>query len=690
MFQGLVRSYFVVVLVALSLDSARAAQQALQIDLPAGSLQQALDGLANLTHLQILYDPDLLRGKVAKGVHGKLTPAKALAQLLGPTDIGFEFTADDAVALRFRPRGAVAPPLGAEFSGQVRTVTISADRNQRLAAADSAVNISSVKIDEPSLVVPVSSASLSYQLLRDQQVVRLEDVVEFVSGTENVPDGQSASGFGIRGFPSYQYYLDGVRVSPDQHHDGFRDFADIERIDVLKGPASLLYGRTEPGGLINLVPKRPLAQGFVALEQQFGSYDHKRTQLDTTGPLDDDSLLYRFNAAWEDSGSFRESPHNRRVFLAPVVTWNVDAQTALTGYLEYLNSHDYGDSGLPIIGNRLPNAPISRSFDAGGEIHTTDLRVGVEASHRFDNELTLSAHLDARWLHAPQSPQIALAADGLVPVQCQVSSCPVDRSLIAIPKSSGHTYFVSIDAFRDFSFWHTRHSVLADVEFFQSSAASEWSLASDFDLTTDLYQPREVGSTAALLANPDQIVNHTAGERWESAYLQDQVQIGERLYLLLGARYDGALASNDQSNWTPAVGWTSLGYHSSHFTALKQREGIVWRIEPWLSVYGKYAENFGATAGLYQGVGADGITALSLPEQSAQEWEAGLKLGLDDARVEATLAFFSLTKTNIASALLEPALNPTGFQFLTGTARNQGVELDFHGELLPGLTVLAS
>jgi iron complex outermembrane recepter protein len=91
-------------------------------------------------------------------------------------------------------------------------------------------------------------------------------------------------GFQIRGVPTYQYYLDGVRVSPDPHHEGFRDMANIERIDVVKGPASLLYGRTEPGGAINLVTKQPLTDSRLAWEQQAGSFRRKRSELDATSP----------------------------------------------------------------------------------------------------------------------------------------------------------------------------------------------------------------------------------------------------------------------------------------------------------------------------------------------------------------------------------------------------------------------
>ena len=222
-----------------------------RVNLAPGSLQEALAQLAELAHLQILYDPDILHGLTTAGLHGELTPARALEELLASSEIGFEFTAPDAVALRIKPRAGkpdeAAHPIP---PGPTHTVTISAERNKD-SRYDAAATLSSTKIDESSLLVPYSTASLTQQVLHDQQPGRLDDVMEFVSGAEVVPDGQSASGFEIRGFPTYQYYLDGVRVSPDLHHDGFRDLADVDSIEIIKGPASLLYGRTEPGGLID-------------------------------------------------------------------------------------------------------------------------------------------------------------------------------------------------------------------------------------------------------------------------------------------------------------------------------------------------------------------------------------------------------------------------------------------------------
>ena len=661
-----------------------------QIDLAPGSLQQALEHLAELTQLQILYDPDLLRGLTTQGLHGKLTPAKALERLLASTDLSFEFTAKDAVALRGKTHASSGPGEASPLPpAQVHTVTISTDRNKE-SVYDSAATFSTVKIDESSLLVPFSTASLPQELLRDQQANRLEDVAELVSGVEIVPDGQSASGFEIRGFPTYQYYLDGVRVSPDLHHDGFRDLADIDSVEILKGPASLLYGRTEPGGAINVMTKQPLEAPMLSLEQQTGSFGRNGTLLDAGGPLSPQgSFLYRLNVAWESDGSFRDISDSHRIFLSPVVTWRSSPRAETTLYLEYLNSHDPSDSGLPLVGNRPPPVPVSRSVEEGGDIHTRDLRVGTRGSYTFDNGWILRHHEDARWIQAPQAPQLALAADGLEAIQCSVNACPVVRELVSIPTARGYTSYASTELARELSIWRTRHSLMAGLDFFQTEAYTELEAATAFDLTTDLFHPHATPLPLSLFQAPHDQNSRNVHERWGAAYIQDQVAFLDKFYLLVSLRYDYAWEGIGQAGFAPLTEVAApYAVDNTRVHAATKRTGFVWHPTTSLSLYVKYTENFGAAPGLYVAANLD--TGLFVPEQSAVEYEAGAKLEFAAGRAAATLAVFDLKKDNIASALLEPALDPNGELYLTGSARNTGVELDVHGEITPGLKVLAN
>src|SRR5262249_24498621 len=152
----------------------------------------------------------------------------------------------------------------------------------------------------------------------------------------------------------------------------------------------------------------------------------------------------------------------------PVLDWKISAATTGTLYAEYLNSHDLHDSGLPIIGSRLPAVPVDRSLESGSEVHTSDFRVGAKASHKFAHDLTLDLPLDARWTQSPRSPGVAISDDGLDPSLCTAASCPVQREAVSIPTSRGYTDFISADVTGEAKLWGTRHSLLSGLDLFQS------------------------------------------------------------------------------------------------------------------------------------------------------------------------------------------------------------------------------
>lgn len=682
-----------VLLLATALCSGMAfgAATPLAFDIASGPLQAALQRFSDQTGLQILYDPALLQGRLTHGLKGTLLPEQALATLLASTDITFSFTASDAVALfrKSAPAAASAPRIS-EQPVSLRMVTISANR-EFADRYNSRASFTATKVDESPLLVPLASESLTQAILRDRQVGRLEDALEYVSAAEVAPNGQSALGFILRGFPTYQYYLDGVRVSPDLHHDGFRDMANIERIEVVKGPASLLYGRTEPGGAINLITKQPLEEPRFALEQQTGSFGRRRTELDAGGPVEEaPQLLYRLNVAHEDQGSFRGIP-NRRLFMAPAVRWNLSAATSATMYAEYLDSRDRHDSGLPVIGEKLPPVPITRSLETGSEVHTLDWRVGLKGSHAFSNGWTVRLHADGRWTQSPRSAGLAISDDGLSPSTCSASACPVQRELVIEPVSRGHTYFVSLDAHGDVSFWRTRHSLLAGVDEFLSLGYTEITTQSDPSLATDLFNPRSYEKPLTPLESLGRTARNRVAERWTGAYIQDQIQLLDSLYFLVGARYDRVIEEVDNTVFEPETFPDFIPFASGRtpVKALKGRAGLLWHPLPSLSFYANYSQNFGVTAGLYaSGSSTNNITFV--PPEIAYEEEAGVKYASADGRLSATLAFFNLSKAIISSPILEPAIDNSSLYQVMNGARTRGLEVELHGEPLRGLQLLAS
>jgi iron complex outermembrane receptor protein len=675
-------------------DLARASvanQAQIDVKLPPGSLQQALDSLARSTKLQLLYDPELVRGLSTRGIRGFLTPAQALGELLASTDVAFEFTANDAVALYKKQQPTGNPPSQSSpaepqgYARQSQTIMVTANRfSGGTYGVDT--SLTAMKIDGPALIVPVATQTLTMQTLYDQQAGRLEDVLEDISSIESAPDGQSSLGFSIRGFPTYQYYIDGVRVSPDLHHDGFRDLANVERIDIVKGPASTLYGRTEPGGLVNIVTKQPLSDPLFAVQQLTSSFGQRRTQLDAGGPLSaTGSVSYRFNMDYESGGSFRELLNNRRLFVSPVVSWTSAPGTQISAYLEYLRSDDPMDSGLPIIGSSLPPVPLGRRVEDGGEVHTTDLRLGIRGSHSFSDRWAVRYHLDTRWLRTPQGPQLALADDGLDPGSCTPSQCLVDRQLLAAPVSQGRTGFASADLVGSAMLGGMRHALLFGAEYFNVYQQTELLYSSDPQYTIDLFHPQHQPVPATFLQSPDAAFAATTVEEWTGTYLQDQVALTEKLYLVAGARYDHVRESLDTAFGPPL---TDSGGDSRWDNAFKRRAGLLWHPTAALSLYANYMENFGIAIGLY-GNGTGGTGTL-VPPESAREWEIGLKAEFFDGHLAGSAAWYNLTEVNISQPVFSPLLSAEGFRTVTGAARSRGLELDLRGEISPNIQLIAS
>lgn len=678
---------------------ARADEARTPIELPAGELQQALDSLAMSTKLQVLYEPDLVVGYSTPRIAGLMTRAQALEQLLKSTDIAFRFTASDAVALYRKPARSrtssnlpqpPAPARLAADSPPLHTITIQGTR-PTAARYDINASLTALKTPGPELLSPVNFQSLGQQALQEQQPERVEDLLENVSSIEIAPDGQPTVGFGIRGFNTYQYYLDGVRVSPDLHHDGFRDLANVERVDVVKGPASTLYGRTEPGGLINIITKQPLAAPLLCFEQQIGAFQRRRTQLDAGGPLSAAATLrYRFNAAWETSDSFREGLRNRRLFLAPTVSWTPSPATQVTAYLEYLRSQDPTDSGLPLVGSSLPPVPVRRRLEEGGDVNTRDLRVGVRGLYVVGDQWTWRYHLDGRWLQTPQSPQLTLANNRLDPEQCGPRQCPVDRTLFAIPVSRGETWFASLDLVGSLHLWGMPHVLLVGTEYFRVAGNNEWVFSAEPpaggpDYGSDLFSPHHTGVPGSFLQSPDVGFATTTLERWTSALLQDQIELGGHVYLLAGARYDHVWEALDTAFGFPLV---DSGRDTRWDSSLKKRAALLWHPIAPLSAYAKYAENFGISTGIY-GNGTGGTGTL-LPPESAHEWEVGLKWQIPQNDFSGSISWYELTKLNIPEPLFSPLLTAQGFRSVTGAARTRGLELDVQADISRNLRLTAS
>ncbi len=536
------------------------------------------------------------------------------------------------------------------------------------------------KTDTPIFDTPVSIQIVPQQVLKDQQAVRLQDALKNISGVQFTPSsGNLVDAFVIRGFE----IDDNTRFRNGRRFPGFfkSDLANIEQVEVLKGPAAVLYGRIEPGGFVNLVTKKPLDQPYYALQQQFGSYDFYRTTVDATGPIDEaKTLLYRFNLGYTDSQSFRNELFTQALLISPSLTWRPTQATEINLNYEHREEDLLFDSGIPVRfadgNNRIPPISISSQFTEPGVHDELDYDlVDLTGSHRFhafDADWKVRAGLQYQWIDFTFRE---ISADTV-----QGDGRTLDR-FIQFSNRTGDLYQVFLDFTGKFQLWESEHTVLVGWDFLKDDRdePSFSNRAGQFadSVAVDLFDP-QLGriDVAAIQAQPPDAFFKN-GQYWHGVYFQDQITLWDKLHILGGGRYDWAETSS---------GFSSISFDDAQEDTLRDekfspRVGLVYHPWPWLSLYGNYVESLGTTGGR----SADGSP---LPAQEGEQYEIGLKTEFFGGRLSSTLAFYHLTKTNLPAAdLSTPAPDD---QIPNGEARSRGIELDISGQPTERLSLIGT
>lgn len=621
-----------------------------------GSLSHVLSQFATASGLLFVAEARLTEGKTSAGLDGEYSVEEGFRKLLAGSGLTHAIASDKTVTLKIAPpqpqSGTTAMPAVTVVGKAVYDSTDPYNEDYRLPNANTAT-----KTDTPIMETPFSVQIVPKQVLQDQQAIRLKDALKNVSGV--MPGGEQGRSdeFIIRGFRNNTVYRNGVLSPALGQRVGMnrRETANLERVEVLKGPGSILYGRAEPGGIMNVVTKQPLATPYYSLQQQFGSFDFYRTTLDATGPITDDgSLLYRFNFAYQDSKSFREFVGDERVFVAPVLRWNIDPRTQVTFEFEYLKDDYSLEPGIPNIGNRPAPLPRERNLSEPYTKRSKEFMLAsMNWSHEFNDNWTLRHRFSYENFENQHTGLFFLgnvAANGTINRRFFVDNFPSQR------------YFNNIDLTGKFETFGLKHTLLLGGDYFRAD-----------DLITQV----GVAAPAINIYNPvhsplPSLPAPTFGDKttaWYGLFLQDQIELPLNVHVLGGLRYDSATVDNNL-----------LGRTVSDDDRVSPRGGVLWRPLNWLSLYGSYTENFSQSNSQFR---TDGVI---LPPETAQQWETGVKTEFWDGRLSATLAYFDLTKQNVP--VFDP-LNPL-VPKTAGEAESRGLEFDLSGEVLPGWRIIGA
>ncbi|WP_236738862.1 TonB-dependent siderophore receptor [Chroogloeocystis siderophila] len=515
--------------------------------------------------------------------------------------------------------------------------------------------------------IPQSIQVLPQRVLEDQQINRLSEALRNVSGV-SVGDsfGDSLNRINIRGFQSDVLLEDGFRRGSFSSR-GTSDIELIERVEVLKGPASVLYGNLEPGGVVNVVTRQPQADPAYTIGTVVGSFGLVRPSIDFTGSLDaNQRLLYRFTALYEAEDGFRDYGQDvNRFVLAPSLTWDLNDRTALTFNFSYEDAQRPFDRGLPAIGNRVADVPRDRLFqDPSAIIETEELSASYRLTHNFNDNWQLRNEF--RYLSVDT---FDFRLDSWI--------IEDDGTLDRRWRSNDDYYeFYSLqtNVVGEFATGSVQHTLLAGIDFNRSTAqGGQRRLPGDPSFFLNIFtQEGDLISRPNLDDLTLVVRSDTSRENNVGLYLQDQITLSESLKILAGGRFDVYdLQSLDSLSNTEAEDTVQ------RFTP---RLGVVYQPSREVSLYGSYSQAF--TPNIF-GRTADGSF---LDPELSEQFEIGVRGEFADGRLVTNLAAYNLIKRNVEGP--DP-LNPD-FAIAVGKIRSRGIELDVAGEILPGWNAIAS
>lgn len=588
-------------------------------------------------------------------------------ELFDSPDEGLIFSVASAASSAQNPTPPTAPlplPRGEEEAQQTQP-TQSGDEPIELVVTGEQDGYSvpeastATRTDTPLRDIPQSIQVIPQQVIKDQGITRITDAVRNVSGA-NIGAGYGNT-FGdvrLRGFSS------GTSV------DGFTGLlpangANIEQVEVLKGPASVLYGQLEPGGLVNYVTKKPLSTPYYSASFTAGSFDFYNPAIDLSGPLTTDKkLLYRLNVSYENSGSYRDYIENDILYISPVITYKISDVTTLDLAYEYLNSKQGFDRGtspesifltLPI--NRLLNQPDD-FFNT--ESHRVELTLNHQFNENWQSKTRFSAQFDE---NSEKVTQVGdpLLDDGRTLPRGQFGDGPNYRQIFTL----------QTNLIGKFNTGAIAHQLLLGIDWNRNVFDYNNSYNVDFP-SIDIFQPRYDVPLPDLTYGKGNTTTATTG-----IYLQDQVTLLPNLKLLVGGRYDFIDSSSE--NFDTSVFGSESSQSGYYYEAFSPRLGIVYQpIEP-ISLYVSYSRSFNTD-------GSRGRDKELLEPSRGTQYEVGIKAELFDKRLSATLAAYDIAKTNVATT------DPIDDQYsiALGEVKSRGIELDVAGQILSGWKVIAS
>lgn len=527
---------------------------------------------------------------------------------------------------------------------------------------------SATKTDTPLREIPQSISVITDRQMRDRGIHGVEEAVWYTAGAQGgqYGDDTRSDWLLVRGFKPARY-LDGLAsVEGTWTGESRIEPYGLERIDVLKGPASVNYGAMPPGGLVNFVSKRPHANQAQEVELQVGSHDLKQAALDIGGALNDSgTVLYRLTGLARNSDNMIDHVHDDRYYFAPAVTWTPDEANSLTVLARYQKNDTVEAGGfLPYEGTMVPGANgryIRRSF-FGGEPGVNDYTketasLGYEFRHDFGDETVFAQNVRYTWAEVDASAG-TLGLFGL--------AAPGSTELVRYyyPRmNTSRSFAIDNNLTFRFATGAAEHTLLAGLDYRRSE--DDYASAFAFGAPSlDAYNP----VYGAPVTIPDYTSRQLQTQGTLGLYLQDQIRI-DRWLLTLAGRQDWVGTDTDQRIGTPSSAHQSDDQFSG-------KVGVNYLFDNGLSPYVSWSQSFQTT------IGTD-FAGKAFSPTTGEQYEAGIKYQPAGGKLLLTAAVYQIDQDNTLTVDPEHTL----FSIQQGQTRVRGGELEGRWNIGQGLSI---
>jgi len=567
--------------------------------------------------------------------------------------------------------GQALAPLSIQMAvaGPGQQVTVTAEVNSFQTDESSTATKMNIPLNE----IPQGVGVANQALIQSQQDIYFADAVENISGVNRdvLLAGDVGNAITIRGLPLgifSNYYRDGFAF------DGMvpSDTTDVDRVEILKGPASVLYGRAASSGIVNLITKEPLPTTHYTFTFQADRFGAVRPTFDITGPIgSSDKLFYRLNAELADTSSFRNYFHDRRYFLAPALTWKPERATTIRFLIEYLHGRTTTDYGIPSLGDRPAPVPISSFYGEPWQHSALQNETGsVDVSHNLTSRWVVRSRFRATltdWNYLDISSGYIM---------------PDNQTLARYSEDAAYPlrfYDWQTDLTGIFKSGPVEHNVLVGFEYGFESVVQRavFSDAPPINLFNPAYFSQTTPSQAALATYffnpsfPDYFpINGTSRLMTHGGYIQDQISLLPKLKLLAGVRFEGFTQKYDETDYDT--------HNRQSNVSVLPRIGITYQVLQPLSLYASWSRSFSPTLAAQFGPNGQPF----VPEKGVQ-YEVGARTSALHGRLTSSLALYRIRSSNL---LITNPGNPLA-SIQLGEVESKGVEFDTSGRILPGWSI---